>query len=564
MVATLSKYIPGLKIFHSYQREWWQADLMAGVSVAAVALPVGIAYAQLAGLPPVVGIYSSIFPAVAYAFFGSSKQLVVNPDSAACMMVASTIAPLAAGDALRNLDLAILLTFMTGVLCLVGGIAKLGVIANFLSRPILTGYLNGIAFSIMASQLGTLLGFKIPRGGFFYTLWQGISRLSETHFASLILGLSLFALIRLMKRLTPKLPAPLFATVAGILAVTVFALPGRGVATVGQIPAGLPVPRIPSFAVSELVPLFSGACGIVLVSFCSMMTTARAFAIKNGYPIKVNQDMFALGISDLAAAVGSGFAVSGADSRTAVADASGGKSQVTSIVAAIMMALVLLFLARPLSYVPAAALAAILISSALGLFDIASLRRYYSFSKSEFWFSIIAMLGVMTIGVLPGVLVAVALAIIKLLQRASHPHDAVLSPVSGLEGVYTSSPDEEHDSLPGVLIYRFDAALLFFNADYFKDRVQLALSESGSKPDWFIFNTEAVPLIDITGCEALEEVRRDLENQGIVMVVARAKGMFLANLKKSGLWDSIGKTRFFYSVHAAVLAYQLEHPQTSK
>ncbi|NEU08253.1 SulP family inorganic anion transporter [Flavihumibacter sp. R14] len=553
-MTAFEKYIPGFELFRIYRREWFQSDLLAGLSVAAVALPVGIAYAQLAGFPPAMGIYSSILPAIAYAFFGSSRQLVVNPDSAACMMIAATVAPLAAGDALRYTDLSLVLTFITALLCLMGGIAKFGVIANFLSRPILTGYLNGIALSIIASQLGTMLGFRVSQGGFFHTVLEAITRLNETNPATLLLGLSLFVLILILKRVMPRVPAPLIATVAGI--AVVYALPQKGVSVVGEVPAGFPALHIPAVTSSELIPLITGAFGIMLVSFCSMMTTARAFAAKNGYRIKVNQDMFALGVSDLASAVTGGFAVSGADSRTAVADSSGGKTQVSSIVAALAIALVLLFLTRPLAFVPSAALAAILISSAIGLFDIASLRRYYTLNRFEFRFSIIATLGVMTIGVLPGVLLAVGLALFKLLRLASRPHDAVLGPVTEQTGVYTAIHEGEDRSIAGILIYRFDSSLVFFNADYFKDRVRLAVRHAKIKPEWLIFDAETIPLIDITGCDTLEELRRELAAEGVVMVIVRAKGLFRTMMQRSGLLDTFGHERFFYSIHSAVLAFQ--------
>src|SRR5262245_43771517 len=283
--------IPGLRILRTYRREWFPSDLVAGVSVAAVALPIGLAYARVAGFPPVVGIYSCILPPVAYALFGSSRQLIVNPDAAACAIVAATLAPMAAGDAARYADLSIALTLLTGLLCIAGGIAGFGAIANFLSRPILTGYLNGIALSIIAGQLDTLLGFEIAPAGFFRTLARVASRLGETHLATLAVGLALFVLLRALKHLAPRAPAPLVAAALGIAAVYALGLDRQGVAVVGPVPAGFPAPRIPAVHAGELWPLVLGACGIVLVSFCSMMTTARGFAAKNGYAIDTNQDM---------------------------------------------------------------------------------------------------------------------------------------------------------------------------------------------------------------------------------------------------------------------------------
>jgi high affinity sulfate transporter 1 len=563
----IETWVPGLRVLRTYQLEWLRSDLVAGLSVAAVALPIGIAYAQLAGFPPVVGIYSAILPPVAYALFGSSRQLIVNPDAAACAIVAATVAPLAAGDAGRYLDLSIALTFLTGLLCIAGGIAGLGVIADFLSRPILTGYLNGIALSIIASQLGTLFGFEVASGGFFRTLAAVVSRLSETHIVTCVVGLSLFVLLRVLRHRSPKMPAPLIAAALGIAVVYALGLDQQGVAVVDAVPAGFPAPRIPSINASELWPVIVGACGIVLVSFCSMMTTARGFAAKNGYAIDVNQDMIALGISDLASSLSRGFVVSGADSRTAVADATGGKSQVTALVAAATMAAVLLFLTRPLAYLPTAALAAILVSSALGLFDVASLRRYYRVSRPEFWLSMVAMLGVMTVGVLPGVLIAVGLALLKLLRLASRPHDVVLGLVQERDDVYSAVEEKGGRTIPGLIIYRFDSSLLFFNADYFKDRVRAIIRNANTKPAWFLCDVESVPVLDITGADALEELRAELAGEGIVLAIARAKGLFRVMLERSGVAETIGRQHIFSTVHAGAqsfLANQFNAAQSGK
>ena len=295
--------MPGLRVLRTYQREWLQSDLLAGISLAAVALPIGIAYAELAGFPAVAGIYASILPAVAYALFGSSRQLVVNPDAAACAIVAATVTPLVVGDPTRYVDVAIALTFLTGLLCIAGGLAGLGIIADFLSRPILTGYLNGIALSIIAGQLGTLMGVQVPKAGFFRTIAGGASRLGETHPITFAVGAGLFIFLRTLKHFWPRVPGPLIGAVLGIVLVYAMGLEANGVAVVGQVPAGFPMPALPKLRLDELLPLLESAAGIVLVSFCSMMTTARGFANKNGYSIDANQDMIALGFADLASAV---------------------------------------------------------------------------------------------------------------------------------------------------------------------------------------------------------------------------------------------------------------------
>src|SRR5262245_53122551 len=551
----IETWIPGLKTARTYRREWFRSDLVAGVSVAAVDMPIGIAYAQLAGFPPAVGIYSCILPPVAYALFGSSRQLIVNPDAAACAIVAATVAPLAVGGSAHYAELAIVLTFFTGLLCIAGGLAGLGVIANFLSRPILTGYLNGIALSIIAGQLGTLLGFNVSRAGFFRTVVEAFSRLRETHIATLLVGLSLFVLLRALKHLAPKVPAPLLAAAAGIIAASALNLERRGVAVVGSVPSGFPALHIPSINSAEIWPLIAGAGGIALVSFCSMMTTARGFATKNGYTIDVNRDMSALGFSDLASGLTSGFVVSGADSRTAVADSSGGKTQMTSIVAAAMMAVVLLFLTGPVASLPATGLAAIFISSALGLFDFASLRNYYRLSKPEFRHSVVAMAGVMTIGVLPGVLIAVGLALLKLLQQGSRPHDALLGVTEVNGEIHSANVKTGAKTIPGLIIYRFNAPLLFFNADYFRERAREMIKTAGSNPRWFLLDAGGMIGLDVTGADSLDEFRRELVSSGMELAIARASGNFWLMLQRSGIAEAIGPQRLFPAVHTGAQAF---------
>jgi high affinity sulfate transporter 1 len=548
--------MPGLRVARTYRREWLQSDLLAGISLAAVALPIGIAYAELAGFPAVAGIYSAILPAVAYALFGTSRQLVVNPDAAACAIVAATVGPLVASDPSRYVDVAVTLTFLTGLLCIAGGLAGLGVIADFLSRPILTGYLNGIALSIIAGQLGTLMGAQVPKGGFFRTIVEAFSRLGETHHLTIAVGLGLFVLLRIFKHFWPQLPGPLIGVVFGIVLVYAMGLEAKGVAVVGQVPAGFPMPTLPRFKLSEVLPLVESAAGIVLVSFCSMMTTARGFANKNNYPIDANQDMIALGFSDLASGLSRGFVVSGADSRTAVADTSGGKTQLTSVVAAMAMALVLLLLTGPLALLPKAALAAILISSAIGLFDIASLRWYLRVSPAEFWLSIVAMLGVMTVGVLHGVLIAVALTLLRLIALASRPRDAVLGEVDEQSGLYGQIGEDGSTPIPGLLMFRFESAIVFFNADHFKERVRAVLSQANPKPRWFLFSAECTPGLDITGVETLEELRAELEEQGIVFAIAKPRGRFESMLKGTGVAEKIGPERIFPTIRAGVAAFR--------
>jgi high affinity sulfate transporter 1 len=543
-----------------YQKTWFQRDLLAGVSVAAVALPIAIAYSQLAGVPPVYGLYASLLPLVAYAFLGSSRQLIVAPDAATCAIVAAVVAPLAGQDLQRYLSLTAALAVITGVFCIAAGFARLGFLTNFLARPILTGYLNGIAICIITGQLGTLFGFSLAPAGFFRLLWQFFSKLGETHGPTLAVGAATLALLLVLARVAPKVPGPLVAVTLGIAASAVFGFAEFGIRLLGKIPAGLPAPRIPAIGGLDWQPLAVGAVGLALISYNSAMVTARGFAVKNRYDIDPNREFIALGVADIGSGILGGFAVSGADSRTAVNDEMGGKSQVTGLVAAAMLALTLLFLARPLGWLPMAVLSAVLIKAALGLFDLGALSTLRRVSPREFRLCLLTLLGVITVGVLPGVVVAVGAAIGQLLMRASSPHDAVLGHVPGTNdyGDLTTHPGAE--SFPGLIIYRFDSSMVFFNADYFKARVRTLVREAPAPPRVFLLDAETMPYLDTTGAAVLDQVCGDLEREGITLAVAEAKSPVRAMLERTGLAARIGRDRIFSTVPAAVEALRKIEP----
>jgi len=550
----VAQHLPGLAALRAYDRSWLGADLLAGLSVAAVAVPVAIAYSQLAGVPPVHGLYASILPLVAYAIFGTSRQLIMAPDAATCAIVAATVAPLAGGDSARYVSLVMILTLMAGICCIAAGAARLGFLTNFLARPILTGYLNGIALSIISGQLGKLCGFSVEPTGFFRLMAEFVSRLGQTHWPTLAVGLTILVILRLLKRWAPRVPAPLVAVVLGAVAASLLDLGGRGVALVGAIPAGLPSLMIPTVLADDLGPLAYGAVGLALISFNSAMVTAQSFAVKNRYEIDPNQEFIALGAADIGAGVLQGFAVSGADSRTAVNDSVGGKSQLTGLVAAGVIVLVLLFLTGPLSLLPVTVLAAVLINSALSLFDVSSLRGLRRVSRPEFRLSLVTTLGVITIGVLPGVLFAVGLAIVQLLAKASSPNDAVLGQIPGVGGFHEVGSHPRVENIPGLVIYRFDSALLFFNSHHFKKRVRTVVGEAKTKPQWLVLDAESIPLIDTTGAASLEEVRTELAEKGINLVLVRAKGPVHYFLDQIGLKGRIGAERFFPTLESAIAA----------
>lgn len=548
------RYLPGLAALSRYDRSWLPSDLIAGTSVAAVAVPIAIAYSQLAGVPPVHGLYASILPLVAYAFLGTSRQLILAPDAATCAVVATIVAPLAAGNAERIIPLTMVVSMLTGVFCIVAGIARLGFLTNFLARPILTGYLNGIALSIIGGQLGRLFGFSVASNEFFGLLWRFAAKLGETHWLTLAIGSGIFVLLQVLKHLAPRIPGPLIAVAAGIAASHFFNLGERGVAILGNIPAGLPSLMIPKIGASDLGPLVLGAAGLALISFNSGMVTARGFAVKNRYDIDSNQEFVALGVADISAGLMQGFAVSGADSRTAVNDSVGGKSQLTSLVAAGLLVLVLLFLTGPLSFLPITVLAAVLISAALGLFDLQSLLKLRSISPKEYVLSLLTTLGVITLGVLPGVAVAVGLAMLLVLIRSSNPRDAVLGRLPGGEGFQDIQGHPQAETIPRLMVYRFEAGLLFYNSDHFKSRIRAHIKDAPETPQRFLLDAGYIPFMDSTGAASLEEVIAELSNQGIGFAVAGPNDSLRLMFERTGLKDKISDANIFLTIENAVAA----------
>jgi high affinity sulfate transporter 1 len=544
----------------SYLLKTLRSDLLAALSVAAVAVPTGMAYAELANFSPVIGLYASILPLIAYACLGSSPQLIVGPDAATCTIVAAALVPLASGDPERYLALSMALSMIVGVICVVAGLLRLGVVADFLSRPILTGFLNGIALTIISKQLSNFCGLT-PLGntGFFLRVADFLTRLGDIHRPTLVVGLVTLLLMWAVSRLIPRAPSPLVGVTAGLLIAGIFDLEKSVVALVGTIPAGLPLPKLPVVSLDDLQTLSFEALGILLVSFCSAIATAKSFAVRNSYEVDANRELIALGAADLLSGISQGFAVSGADSRTAISDVVGGKTRMTGVYAAVLMAIVLLFLTGPLSMVPKTSLAAVLIAAGASLFDVKAMLRLYHISRLEFWIANVATMGVITIGVGAGIVIAVVLSVTILLLRVSRPHDAILGLVPGTEDYGDSAEHPGAYGVPGLLIYRFDAAVLFFNAGYFKERVRSAVAGEPATRT-FLFDAEAVTMIDITAAFALEEVRTELASRGINFVVARARTALRVQFDRFGLFGA--KFEGFYpSIRSAVEAFVATTPR---
>lgn len=514
---------PGLLALSDYRLSWLPSDLAAGLSVAAIALPVGVAYADLAGVPPVIGIYSAIFPLFAYALFGSSRQLITGPDAATCILVAATLGPLAGGDPDRYASLLLGLTIMTGLLFVLAGAAKLGFLANFLSQPILTGYLNGIALLIIAQQMSKLFGYESTEAIFYRTILEFFERVDQSHWPTAALGAAAFVVLMLIIRYLPRLPGAFVVVGLSIVLVKSLGLDQQGVSVLGNVPGGLPSIVLPSFHPNAFNDLFAAAAGLMLVSFTSGVLTAKSFARRNGYEVNANQELIGFGACNLASGLTQGFPVTGADSRTAVNNAMGGMTQVTGVVAGGAMLLVLLFAHSPLAYVPTTVLAAVILVSAIGLFDLADLRLLYRMSYREFLMSVATTLGVLTLGVLPGVLLAVALSLIWLLSVGSRAHDAVLGRAKGHRGFHNIADFPDAKTIPGLLLYRFDSDLVFYNADYMKARVRAAVAAQKTPVEWVVVDASPINVIDVTGLRKLDELREELAAMGVSLYVARVK-----------------------------------------
>jgi high affinity sulfate transporter 1 len=554
---SIRDWMPGLVSLLHYQRGWLSADLAAGLSVAAIALPVGIAYSSLAGVPPVVGIYSAIFPLLAYALFGSSRQLMTGPDAATCIMVAASLAPLAGGDPQQYLAMLVMLTLMSGVLYVVAGVGRLGFIANFLSQPVLTGYLNGIALIIIVGQLPKLFGYTSHSGEVLPQLREFIFSIGQLHLPTTLLGLGLLVLLVLLRRFVPAVPSALVVVVMGILLIVGLRLEQSGIALLGHVPAGLPTFHFAIFDHEIYRKLFHSAAGLVLISFTSGVLTAKSFARRNHYSLDPNQELIAFGACNIVAGLAQGFPVTGADSRTAVNNAMGGKTQLVGVVAALSMLVILFFLTGPLAYVPITGLAAVIIISAIGLFDIGSLRELQQISIRELMFSLTTTAGVLLLGVLPGVFMAITLSLIWLLSVGAHPRDEVLGKIKGVKGFHNIADYPEAVTVPGLLLYRFDADLLFYNIDYFIERIRKAIAEAVEPVQWVVIDASPINVMDVTALQKVMELREALASEGIVLAHAHAKsnlGRFFNGHRSAQLQ---GKPEFngFPTLKSAIAAF---------
>ncbi|WP_067822188.1 SulP family inorganic anion transporter [Nocardia inohanensis] len=550
--------LPGVRQFRGYRRAWLRSDVLAGITVAAYLVPQVMAYATVAGLPPVAGLWAVIGPLAVYVLLGTSRRLSVGPESTTALMTAVALAPLAAGDPGRYAALAAGLALLVGVIGLVGAAARLGVLAELLSKPVLVGYMAGTAGIMIAGQLERTTGIPVDGEVLPRQLRSFAEHLDAVHWPTVTLAAATLACLLLLAWRLPRVPGPLLVTLGATAVVSVFALRRFGIEVVGAIPAGLPPVGLPDLAVADIATLAAPAVGIALVGFSDNALTARAFAVRHGEEVDANRELAALGATNLAAGLMHGFPVSCSGSRTSIADAAKVRSQLYSVVALAAVLVVLLGARGVLAGFPSAALGALVIYAALRLIDVAEFARIARFRRSELVLALGTAAAVLVFGVLYGIGIAVALSILDLLRRVARGHDAILGFVPGLAGMHDVDDYPDAKPVAGMVIYRYDAPLCFANAEDFRRRALAAADQAAPPLRWFVLNAEANVEVDLTALDAVGQLRTELASRGIVFAMARVKQDLRRALDAAGLTELIGAQRMYPTLPTALAAYRRE------
>ncbi len=557
---TIERWLPGVRTIRTYQHAWLRPDLVAGIVLAAILVPQGMAYAQLAGLPAVTGLYTTIACLVAYAFFGPSRVLVLGPDSSISPLILAATVPLVAGGGTSTaIALAGMLALLVGIAEIGLGLGRLGFVADLLSKEVQVGYMNGLAITIIVGQLPKLFGFSTDADSFTSEVRAFFDGLDQTQATTLITGLAVLAVLLVLPRITTRVPAVLVAVVGVTAASALLNLSDHGVSTVGALPQGVPSPTFPWTKASDVVPLLIAAIGITLVSLTDTIATASSFAARRGEEVEPNQEMVGMGAANIAAGLFQGFAISTSGSRTAVAEQAGAKSQVTGLVGAGLVAVLLLFLNSLLSDLPQTALAAVVIVAAISLMDLDILRRYLRVRKSAFWVSLVASAGVMLLGVLQGIVIAVALAILLFFRRSWWPHGAVLGQVDRVEGWHDVEDYPDSEQIPGIVVYRWEAPLFFANAGSFREQIRTLARKR--KPRWIVLQCEAMTDVDVTAAEMLEQLDDELNAAGIHLAFAEMRANLQDLALRYGLMETLDRDHFYPTLESALEAIAAEDAQ---
>jgi high affinity sulfate transporter 1 len=552
------RWLPGLTVARDYDAAWLVPDIVAGLVLATVLTPVGIAYAVASGVPAVYGLYATIVPLLAYALFGPSRILVLGPDSSLAPLILVVVLPLSAGDPARAIAVAGAMALVSGAVLVLAGVFRLGFVTELLSKPIRYGYMNGIALTVLLSQAPKLFGFSIESHGPFrdaLAIAAGVLG-GEANWTTFALGAGALVVTLALKG-NKRIPGAAIAVVGATVVAGVLQLATRaGVAVLGPLPQGLPSFAIPIVKETDLPSIVVGGLTTALVAFADTSVLSRVFAARAGAKVDPNQEMVGLGAANLAAGLFQGFPISSSSSRTPVAEAAGARTQLTGVIGALTVALILLAAPTLLQHLPSAALAAVAIASAIGLFEIADLARIFRIQRWEFWLSIVCFLGVAVIGAIPGIGVAIAIAVIQFLWDGWRPHYAVLGDPDGVEGYHDVTRYPGARQIPGLILFRWDAPLFFANAEAFKGRVLEEASSSPEPPRWFVVAAEPITSVDVTAADALCELEQALNGDGVRLCFAELKDPVKDKLRKFGTFASLGEANFFPTINAAVDAYR--------
>jgi high affinity sulfate transporter 1 len=555
------RWLPGLLTLRRYQANWLGNDIVAGIVLTTMLVPVGIAYAAASGVPGIYGLYATIVPLLAYALFGPSRILVLGPEPSLAAVILGVVAPLSGGDPLRAVALASMMAVVSGVVCVLAGVARLGFVTELLSKPIRYGYMNGIALTVLISQLPKLFGFSIEGDGPLRKLWAIVQAIlgGRANWTAFAIGAGTLAVIFLLKN-RKRIPGILIAVAGATVAVGALDLAARaGVSVLGPLPRGLPAFAIPWITYDDVVPVLIGGCAVALVSFADTSVLSRAYAARTGTNVDPNQEMVGLGVANLAAGFFQGFPISSSSSRTPVAEAAGARTQLTGVVGALAVALLLLVAPNLLQHLPAAALAAVVIASAIGLIEVTDLIRIYRIQRWEFWLSIVCLVGVAVLGAIPGIGLAVVVAVIEFLWDGWRPHSAVLGRAEGVRGYHDITRYPNARQIPGLVLFRWDAPLFFANAELFKERVLEAAAKSPAPVHWLVVAAEPVTSVDVTAADMLAELDEALHKTGIELCFAELKDPVKDKLKRFELFSRFGEASFFPTISAAVGSYLDSH-----
>jgi high affinity sulfate transporter 1 len=555
------RWLPGVLTLRHYQPGWLVHDVVGGLVLTTMLVPVGIAYAAASGVPGIYGLYATIVPLLVYALFGPSRILVLGPDSSLAAIILGVVLPLSAGDPQRAVALASMMAVVSGLVCILLGLAKLGFITELLSKPIRYGYMNGIALTVLISQLPKLFGFSIESDGLLRNLKAIAEAIlgGKANWTAFAIGAGTLAVILLLKNYK-RVPSILLAVVGATAIAGVLDLGTRaGISVLGPLPQGLPTFTIPWINLDDIVPVMIGAAAVAMVSFADTSVLSRTYAARMRTPVDPNQEMVGLGAANLAAGFFQGFPISSSSSRTPVAEAAGARTQLTGVVGALAVALLLVVAPNLLQHLPSAALAAVVIAAAIGLIEVNDLIRIYRIQRWEFWLSIVCFVGVAVFGAIPGIGLAIVIAVIEFLWDGWRPHSAVLGRAEGVKGYHDITRYPDARRIPGLVLFRWDAPLFFANAELFKERVLKAVKNAPTPTRWLVVAAEPITSVDVTAADTLEDLLKTLTEKRVELKFAELKDPVKDKLKRFGLFVQIGEDAFFPTLGGAVGSYLKQH-----